>query len=300
MAKGYFTFTRRAFLAAAFLAVGAGCSSEELSNGNGSETLASADDRQLGSSSRGTEGYAFEAGAQEDRGFVVDNTLGTPSGRTLHFSLHVPEAYDGSAPYALYVACPGWEGLYFQGVGANLQEDYPFVANDYIADMIVASSQLDDWGEQSAADVVELTEWLLDTYSIDADRVYLSGCSGGGETISLVLGERPELYRRALHTISRWDGDIETLTAAEVPVYMAIGENDDYYGSGPVREAAESMRSSYRARGLSEERINELVVLDVKPTSYFTERDFAAGAGQHGAGGYLFAHDESIMGWLFS
>lgn len=50
-------------------------------------------------------------------------------------------------PYALYVPCPGWEGPYFQGVGANLQEDYPFVANDHIADMIVASPQLDDWGE---------------------------------------------------------------------------------------------------------------------------------------------------------
>ena len=146
----------------------------------------------------------------------------------------MPVSYDGSAPYALYVACPGWEGLYFQGVGANLQEDYPFVANDYIADMIVASPQLDDWDEQSASDVVELTEWLLGAYSIDADHVYLSGCSGG-ETISIVLGTRPELYRRALHTISRWDGDIETLTAAEVPVYMAIGENDDYYGSGPAR-----------------------------------------------------------------
>lgn len=148
--------------------------------------------------------------------------------------------------------------------------------------------------------MVELTEWLLGAYNIDADHVYLSGCSGGGETISIVLGTRPELYRRALHTISRWDGDIETLAAAEVPVYMAIGENDDYYGSGPAREAYEEIRAAYRARGLSEERISELVVLDVKPTSYFTERGFAADAGQHGAGGYLFAHDEDIMGWLFA
>lgn len=124
--------------------------------------------------------------------------------------------------------------------------------------------------------------------------------AGGGETISIVLGTRPELYRRALHTISRWDGDIETLAAAEVPVYMAIGENDDYYGSGPAREAYEEIRAAYRARRLSEERISELVVLDVKPTSYFTERGFAADAGQHGAGGYLFARDEDIMGWLFS
>lgn len=46
--------------------------------------------------------------------------------------------------------------------------------------------------------------------------------------------------------------------------------------------------------------MSELIVLDVKPTSYFTERGFAADAGQHGAGGYLFARDEDIMGWLFS
>lgn len=256
--------SRRSFIEAAAFAAGG------LVLGGG--LVGCADVRELG-------GYVLTEGSQTDRGFVVDDALQTPSGRTLHFSLHVPDSYDGSVPYALYVA-------------------YPFVANDYIADMIVASPQLDDWGEQSASDVVELTEWLLGAYSIDADHVYLSGCSGGGETISIVLGTRPELYRRALHTISCWNGDIETLTAAEVPVYMAIGENDDYYGSGPAREAYEEIRAAHRARRLSEERISELVVLDVKPTSYFTERGFAADAGQHGAGGYLFARDEDIMGWL--
>lgn len=290
--------TRRTFLALATSAplALAGCSATGdlvASRGGDSDLGEGADVREPG-------GYVLMEGSQTDRGFVVDDALQTPAGRTLHFSLHVPDSYDGSVPYALYVPCPGWEGLYFQGVGANLQEDYPFVANDYIADMIVASPQLDDWGEQSAADVVELTEWLLGAYSIDAGRVYLSGCSGGGETISLVLGTRPELYRRALHTISRWDGDIDELAAAEVPVYMAIGEHDDYYGSEPAREAAERMREAYRACGLSESRIDELVTLDVKPTSYFVEHGFGENAGQHGAGGYLFAHDEDIMGWLFS
>lgn len=230
---------------------------------------------------------------------MVDNALGTPSGRTLHFSLHVPDTYDGSQQFALYVACPGWEGLYFQGVGANLQEDYPFVANDYMPDMIVASAQLDGWDEQSGADVVELTQWLLQAFNIDASRVYLSGCSGGGETISYVLGMHPELYHRALHTISRWDGDIDVLADAEVPVYMAIGERDDYYGPEPARAAYEQIVAAYRERGLSDERIDELVVLDVKPTSYFTDRGFSEDASQHGAGGYLFAHDEQIMSWLF-
>lgn len=159
--------TKRTFLALATsvtLAL-AGCSAVEdsvASRGGDSDPGEAADVRELG-------GYVLTEGSQTDRGFVVDDALQTPSGRTLHFSLHVPDSYDGSVPYALYVACPGWEGLYFQGVGANLQEGYPFVANDYIADMIVASPQLDDWGEQSASDVVELTEWLLGAYSIDAD-----------------------------------------------------------------------------------------------------------------------------------
>lgn len=290
--------TRRAFLvlAAAVPLALAGCSATESSTASeGSDP-----DFREATDSSGPSGYVLAEGAQVDRGFVVDNALQTPAGRTLHFSLHVPDSYDGSVPYALYVACPGWEGLYFQGVGANLQEDYPFVANDYIADMIVASPQLDDWGEQSAADVIELTEWLLGTYNVDSERVYLSGCSGGGETVSIVLGERPELYRRALHTISQWDGDIDALADAEVPVYLAIGEHDDYYGPEPAREAYEQIVAAYRERELSEERIDELVVLDVKPTSYFTERGFSADNSQHAAGGYLFAHDNEIMGWLFS
>ena len=291
------TPSRRGFLA---LAVGMPLLLASCAGGREEPAVGDAPAAEASPAAEPAGGYTLVEGSRVERGFVVDNALETPSGRTLHFSLHVPDAYDGSAPYALYVACPGWEGLYFQGVGANLQEDYPFVAKGFVPDMIVASLQLDDWGERSAADVIELTEWLLGAYSVDPERVYLSGCSGGGETISIVLGTRPELYRRALHTISCWDGNIEALADAEVPVYMAIGENDDYYGSGLAREAAERMRAAYRERGLPEGRIDELVVLDVKPTSYFAEHGFSEDVGQHGAGGYLFAHDEEIMRWFFS
>ena len=181
---------------------------------------------------------------------MVDNVLHATEGG-LHFSLHVPDAYDGSKPYALYVALPGWEGLWFQGVGAHLQEDFPFVANDNVADMIVASPQLEDWGETSARQTIALTQWLLSTYNVAADRMVLSGCSGGGETASLVMGTRPELFAAVLHCISQWDGDIEPLIAARVPVYMATGENDDYYGPSSVRETygAKRIHGSGARRG---------------------------------------------------
>ena len=47
---------------------------------------------------------------------------------------------------------------------------------------------------------------------------------------------------------------------------------------------------------MSDSEIDELLVLDIKPTTYFTSQGIT---NQHGAGGYLFVRDEGIMGWLF-
>ena len=51
----------------------------------------------------------------------------------------------------------------------------------------------------------------------------------------------------------------------------------------------------YEQKGLSNTEIDELLVLDVKEHSYFTERGIY---NEHGGGG-LFAYDDAIMGWLF-
>lgn len=162
--------------------------------------------------------------------------------------------------------------------------------------MIVLSTQLDDWGETSANMAIELTEYFLEHYNIDRKKVYLHGFSGGGETGSLVMGKRPELFSAYLMTSSKWDGDLDVLANAHTPVYMTIGEDDSYYGSGYLKQAYSDLYSLYKAQGLSADEISELLVLDVKKQDYFSERGFQD---QHG-GGMAFAKDESIMGWLFS
>ena len=92
----------------------------------------------------------------------------------------------------------------FKGVGENLySEDFAFEALNYNDKMIVAAPQLNDWGETSAEQTVALTEYLLDTYNIDAGRVYANGYSGGGETMSRVLGMRPDLFAAYLHCSSQ-------------------------------------------------------------------------------------------------
>lgn len=248
------------------------------------------------SESKNTTAINMTPGTQTYRGFVLDNVYDSEHDGEIHFNLYVPSDYDGGEPYALFVTLPGYEGLYFQGVGSNLRsEEFAFEAQKYNDKMIIAAPQLSDWGETSADQAIALTEFLIENYNIDENKVYLNGYSGGGETGSLVMGKRPELFTAYLAVSTQWDGDMEPLANAQTPVYMAVGEEDSYYGSEPLINAYNELYSLYESKGLSAGEINELLVLDVKDRSYFTQRGFSD---QH-AGGASLAFDENIMGWLF-
>lgn len=138
-------------------------------------------------------------------------------------------------------------------------------------------------------------EIYADRKEVDPDRVYGEGYSGGGETMSRVMGKRPDLFTAYLQCSSRWDGSYEPVVQSRTPVYFVIGEDDEYYGSGPTREAYETLYSMYREEGMSDEEIQEVLVLDIKDADYFESQGVTA---QHG-GGNLFAADREIMGWLF-
>lgn len=238
----------------------------------------------------------IEAGSRENRGFVVDNVLHSKAQGDIHFSSYLPNAYNKDKEYAIYFALPGWEGLYFQGVGTNLGEPFPFEAQNYNKDMIIISPQLDDWGEESANDCIALVEYFLENYNIDKSKVYISGVSGGGETLSIVLGKRPELFTAALYVSSKWNGNLEVLANSKTPLYMVIGENDSYYGSEKTKTAYNSLYKLYEEKGLTKSEIDNILVLDVKDHSYFTSKGYSD---EH-AGCGSFAYEKDIMNWVFS
>ena len=69
----------------------------------------------------------------------------------IHYNVYIPDSYDGTKEYALYVTLPGYQGLYFQGVGENIRtEDFGFEAQKYNSEIIIVAPQLNDWGETSA------------------------------------------------------------------------------------------------------------------------------------------------------
>ena len=230
-------------------------------------------------------------------GFEMDKILqGDASTSDLHYHLFVPDSYDGKESYALYVSLPGYGSYYFQGSGVNLRNEYfAAEAKTYNRKMIIAAPQPNDWGQNSKRQIIALTEYLLKHYAIDITKVYISGYSGGGETLSLAVAERPELFTAALHISSKWDGSFDKVVAAKIPVYFVIGEDDEYYSSRPARDAYNKLRALYQQAGFAEGQINALAVLDIKNARYFTDR---AVTNQHG-GGALFAYDKTVMGWLF-
>ena len=244
-----------------------------------------------------SDSYDVTQGTQEYRDFVLDNVLHSETEGDIHYNVYIPDDYDGSEPYALFMTLPGYQGLYFQGVGENVRtEEFGFFAQEYNPKMIIVAPQLNDWQDTSARQTIALTEYFLGTYNIDRDRVYAEGYSGGGETMSRVMGMRPELFTAYLQCSSQWDGGYDAVVKSRTPVYFAIGENDEYYGSEPSVRAYNAIHKLYEDEGLSDSEIDELLVLDVKPTSYFTDNGIS---NQHGYGGYLFVRDENIMGWLF-
>ena len=259
---------------------------------NGQTDTQSADNQ-----SSSSKAYNVEQGTSKYRDFVLDNVLHSETEGDIHYNVYIPEDYDGTESYALFMTLPGYQGLYFQGVGQNVMtEEFGFMARDYIPKMIIVAPQLNDWQDTSARQTIALTEYFLDTYNIDRSRVYAEGYSGGGETMSRVMGMRPDLYTAYLQCSSQWDGNYTEVVKARVPVYFAIGEKDEYYGSEPSRNAYNAIHKLYEQEGLSNSEIDRLLVLDIKPISYFSSEGIS---NQHGYGGYLFVRDKNIMGWLF-
>ena len=245
--------------------------------------------------------------AYADSGFLQGQTFESETEGTIHYNIYVPAEYDGNEPYALHVALPGWEGLYFQGVGKDLQWEYlPNEPSNYVKDMIVVSAQLNSWNVDSAKQVIALTKYILKEYNIDPERVFITGYSAGGETLSQVLELEPDLYSAALFVSSQWDGEPQQLVAARTPLYIFTSEHDSWYGAEPAIKAWQTIHDLYTEDGLTDTEIASLLVLDVREDAWFDEI-MSANANEtgtmyatdyHGAG-MLVAFDESVMDWVF-
>lgn len=144
-------------------------------------------------------------------GFITEQILTGADGE-IHYSYYLPEHYDESRQYPLVVTMPGYDMMWFgeDSSGSNVDWNGFRAWTELDEEMIVVSAQLTDWGETSARQTIELTEYFIENFSVDENRIYAAGYSAGGETMSQAVAMRPDLYAAYLHGASQWDGRLRS------------------------------------------------------------------------------------------
>ena len=227
---------------------------------------------------------------------LVAEQILTGTDGDIHYSYYLPEDFDESRKYPMMVVMPGYDMMWFgeDSSGSNLNWSGFLAWTELDEDMIVVSAQLTDWREKSARQAIELTEYFLDNFPVDVNRVYAAGYSAGGETMSQAVSMRPDLYAAYLHGASQWDGTFESIAENGVAVYIFMAENDEYYGSGKARDAYNGLHEAYLDTGLTESQIEDVLCLEIPDNEYFNSRGIY---NYHGGGNILF-QDKSILNWI--
>lgn len=155
--------------------------------------------------------------------WVTEQILESNDGE-IHYSYYLPKGYNEEKNYPMMVVMPGYDMMWFgeKSSRANLSWRGLLSWTELNKDMIVVSVQLTDWHEKSARQSVELTEYFIENFAVDKNRVYAAGYSAGGETMSQAVSMRPDLYAAYLHGASQWDGTYDSIAKNGTAVYILL------------------------------------------------------------------------------
>ena len=230
-------------------------------------------------------------------GLVREQTLDSTEG-LIHYSYYLPEDYDPTRKYPMMVVMPGYNMMWFgeDSSGSNLNWSGFTAWTRLDTEMVVVSAQLTDWGEKSARQAIELTEYFINRFAVDTSRVYAAGYSAGGETMSRALAMRPDLYAAYLHGASQWDGSYAPIAENSVAIYIYMADGDEYYGSAKARSAYENLHDAYENAGWSDADIDQVLRIETPNNAFFNEKGIY---NYHGGANVVFDEPDNLN-WVIS
>ena len=230
-------------------------------------------------------------------GLVREQTLDSTE-ELIHYSYYLPDSYDGSRKFPMMVGMPGYGMMWFgeDSSGSNLNWSGFTAWTKLDTEMIVVSAQLTDWGEKSARQTIELTEYFINSFAVDTSRVYAAGYSAGGETMSRAVAMRPDLYAAYLHGASQWDGSYAPIAENSVAIYIYMADGDEYYGSAKARSAYENLHDAYENAGWSDADIDQVLRIETPNNAFFNEKGIY---NYHGGANVVF-DDPDNLNWVIS
>ncbi len=168
--------------------------------------------------------------------FIQKEFEDAETGIPMAYNLFIPKDYDPSRKYPMVLFMPdatvtGKETTrtLTQGIGATIwaspeeQAKHPcfVLAPDYTVQIID-----DDWNTNEYLDAtVNLIGSLCKEYSIDADRIYTTGQSGGCMLSYAIDWYYPDLFAASLLMAGKWDSS-RVSRFADDKMWMMCGEGD--------------------------------------------------------------------------
>ena len=194
----------------------------------------------------------------------------------IHYSYYLPDSYDGSRKFPMMVVMPGYNMMWFgeDSSGSNLNWSGFTAWTRLDTEMVVVSAQLTDWGEKSARQAIELTEYFINSFAVDTSWVYAA----------------------YLHGASQWDGYYAPIAENGVAVYIYMAEGDEYYGSAKARSAYENLHDAYENVGWSDADIDQVLRIETPDNAFFNAKGIY---NYHGGANVVF-DDPDNLNWVIS
>lgn len=146
------------------------------------------------------------------------------------YYLYKPDGYDQNRKYPLLVLLHGVSRHMYGGkyvLADAIRQKHP----SFILVPIAPKSMI--WGyprwteERSAAPLAfDALRAVQNAYSIDPDRIYISGYSMGGTGTFAMLEEHPDTFAAALVLCGAWDPRRADRFPSDVPIVLARGSED--------------------------------------------------------------------------
>ncbi|MDO4548300.1 MAG: alpha/beta hydrolase-fold protein [Clostridia bacterium] len=210
--------------------------------------------------------YTIKA-VREDGSYHYDafelNTFTLPDGKDMNYWLSVPSDYDATKEYPVVLALHG-SGQRTQPPEMILQRSIQanaFVKNGYEAIIIAPQCNYTDlpqevlsWCDEESKPTIfaqgayDILQMIKQQYSIDADRVYITGLSNGGRGTQGLIAAYPDEFAAALiiaayqeMTLSQWDAVVRS----NIPLWFVTHVDDVMPAAGVAANTLKLKKLGY-------------------------------------------------------
>jgi len=253
--------------------------------------------------------------------FVYEIVENPRVGLPLHYQYRLPDNYDPSKKYPLVVyfnghgqgysptvdnvggglICDGTTAFWFNAfkyMKPGLETDQPGI-NTISAppeDVILLVPQSTRTGQSTSVQAEQACDLIVDfskRFSVDTDRIYFYTLSAGSALGWWAAANRPDLFAAVIMStmMNNTQEQAEAIAAAELPMRMFQGKYDHLFGSEGAVQSWQRIVDAYKAKGLSDEQIEELI----GDITLYVASDFEKqGPGYHNPGGRYVAEDPDL------